>query len=214
MCTAAPVESGVTATRGESEITGLRDRKREQNRALTAETAWRLFIERGYDNVTVADICAAAEIAPRTFHRYFTGKEDVVAEPLHRMTKVVADHITGAPRGESDVAVLRGAMVALGRFAIANRDLLIALRLVAQGSQHIRATHVGRPDQEQEIVALLAARHPHADPAAWPRRLLVACTVAAYRIWHEDHLQLAFDDPITRLETILTVVFAAAPELR
>ena len=189
---------------GSAEISGLRDRKREQNRALTAETAWRLFIDRGYDEVTVADICAAADIAPRTFHRYFAGKEDVVAEPTRRMARVVADHVTSAPAGQSDVEVMRGAMVALGRFAIENRDWLIALRVVSQGSHHIRAIHVGRPEQDQEIVALLAARHPDADPTEWPRRLLVACSVAAFRVWYDDYLRLNLRDPITRLDTVLT----------
>lgn len=159
----------------------------------------------------MADICAAADIAPRTFHRYFAGKEDVVAEPIRRMAKVVADHVTNAPPGESDVEVLRGAMVALGRFAIENRDLLTALRMVARGSHHFRAAQVGRPEQEQEheIVTLLAARHP--DPTDWPLRLLVACTVAAYRVWYEDFFHLTLDDPIAHLNKILTRAFATAP---
>ncbi|MFC8520295.1 TetR/AcrR family transcriptional regulator [Streptomyces sp. NPDC057257] len=191
-------------------ISGLRERKRERNRALTAETAWRLFIERGYDNVTVADICEAAEIAPRTFHRYFPGKEDVVTEPLHRMAKIVADHIGASAPGESDIEVLRGAMTALARFAIDNRDLLIALRLVAERSHHIRAAYLGRPEHEHEIVGLLTARHPGADPDEWPRRLLVACTVATFRVWLEDYFETRFADPVDRLRTILDAVFTAA----
>ncbi|XUL93894.1 TetR/AcrR family transcriptional regulator [Streptomyces galilaeus] len=177
---------------------------------MTAETAWRLFIERGYDNVTVADICAAADIAPRTFHRYFPGKEDVVAEPLHRMTKVVADRIGTSAPGESDVEVLHGAMTALARFVIDNRDLLVALRLVAERSHHIRAGYLGRPEHEQEIVGLLAARHPAADPQEWPRRLLVACAVAAFRVWLEDYFRTRFADPVDRLRVVLETVFTAA----
>lgn len=198
----------------ESTITGLRERKREQNRASTVEAAWRLFIERGYDNVTVADICAAADIAPRTFHRYFTGKEDVVAEPLHRLAKVVADHIVAAAPGESDAEVLRGALTALGRFAIDNRGLLVALRLVAERSPHVRGAYLGRPEHEREMVRLLSARHPGADPDEWPRRLLVACGVAAYRVWYEDHLRFDLSDPAAHLGTILTRAFvvASAPD--
>ena len=44
---------------------GLRERKRAHSRAATVDVAMRLFAERGYDAVTVADICTAAEIAPR-----------------------------------------------------------------------------------------------------------------------------------------------------
>lgn len=155
--------------------------------------------------MTVADICAAADIAPRTFHRYFAGKEDVVVEPLRRMATVVADHITGAARERSDVEVLRGALVELGRFAIGHRDLLVALRQVALGSQHIRAFHVAPPEQEHELVVMLAARHG-ADPADWRLRLLVACAVAAYRVWHDDQLRLTLPDPLAHLETILDAV--------
>ncbi|MEV5845404.1 TetR family transcriptional regulator [Streptomyces sp. NPDC051985] len=191
-------------------ITGLRERKREQNRASTVKAAWRLFIEHGYDNVTVADICAAADIAPRTFHRYFPSKEDVVAEPMRRMSKIVADHIAAASPAASDVEVLRGAMTALGRFAVDNRDLLIAVRLVAEHSQHIRGAYLGRPEHEREIVGQLTARHPDADPDAWPRRLLVACTVAAYRLWYEDNLRFDLPDPAAHLDTILTRAFTVS----
>ncbi|XUL93896.1 TetR/AcrR family transcriptional regulator [Streptomyces galilaeus] len=177
---------------------------------MTAETAWRLFIERGYDNVTVADICAAADIAPRTFHRYFPGKEDVVTEPMRRMARLIADHVTGAPPGDEDVDVLRTAIQALGRFVVEHRDLLIALRLVSQGSHHIRAAHVGLLDQDQVVAALLAARHPDDDAADWQRRLLVACALAAYRVWYEDNLRLELPDPAAHLDTILTSAFAVS----
>ncbi|WP_436535493.1 TetR family transcriptional regulator [Actinoplanes sp. HUAS TT8] len=188
----------------------MRDRKREQNRAMTAETAWRLFIERGYDDVTVADICAVAGIAPRTFHRYFPAKEDVVGEPLRQMTAVVSDRIGDAPPGTADADVLRAALLALGRYAIENRDLLTALRLVAERSQHLRAARTGTVEQEHAVVALLAARHPGADPDDWRRRLLVGCAVAAYRVWYDDYLGTELADPVARLHAVLDRVFVEA----
>lgn len=186
-------------------ITSLRDRKREQNRNATVRAAWELFIERGYDHVTVGDICAKADIAPRTFHRYFAGKEDVVAEPVRQMTAIVTQYITaGAPAGDDDRAVMREAMTRVARFVVERRELLTALRTVAQNSTHLKTSEAAvRTDSDPNIAALLAARHPGADPSDWRRRLLVGCATAAFRVWYEDALPGDLPDPIAHLDSIM-----------
>ncbi|AEV86085.1 HTH-type transcriptional regulator tcmR [Actinoplanes sp. SE50] len=184
--------------------TNLRDRKREQNRVATVRAAWELFIERGYDHVTVSDICAAADIAPRTFHRYFAGKQDVVAEPVREMTGLVTDYVAGAPPEADDRAVMREAMTRLARHVVTNRELLAALRTVVQDSTHLRTCGlVIRTDTEPDIAGMLAARHPGADPADWRRRLLVACSTAAFRIWYEDFLPGELTDPMGHLRAVM-----------
>jgi AcrR family transcriptional regulator len=64
---------------------GLRERKRQRMYQAVSETAIRLFLEKGFDEVSVAEVAAAAEISKPTLFRYFPAKEDLV---LHR----IADH--------------------------------------------------------------------------------------------------------------------------
>ncbi|GIH17466.1 TetR/AcrR family transcriptional regulator [Rugosimonospora africana] len=70
---------------------GLRERKRQRTHDAVSSAAISLFLEHGFDRVSVADIAAAAEISKPTLFRYFPTKEDLV---LHR----IADHEGEAAR--------------------------------------------------------------------------------------------------------------------
>jgi AcrR family transcriptional regulator len=70
---------------------GLRERKKLRTHRSISETAITLFLERGYDQVSVAEIAATAEVSKRTLFAYFPSKEDLV---LHR----IADHEDEAAR--------------------------------------------------------------------------------------------------------------------
>jgi AcrR family transcriptional regulator len=68
-----------------SEPAGLRARKKVRTRDLIADAAISMFLARGFDEVSVSDIAATAEVSKPTLFRYFPTKEDLV---LHRF----ADH--------------------------------------------------------------------------------------------------------------------------
>ncbi|MFF1296558.1 MULTISPECIES: TetR/AcrR family transcriptional regulator [unclassified Streptomyces] len=90
-----------------SEI-GLRERKKQRMYETLSETAIRLFLEKGYDAVSVAEIAAAAEISKPTLFRYFPTKEDLV---LHR----IADHEDEAARVVAEASDDVPPLVALRR---------------------------------------------------------------------------------------------------
>ena len=57
---------------------GLRERKKLEVRERIAGAAFRLFSESGFDNVTVAEVAAAAETSVQTVFNYFPTKEDLL----------------------------------------------------------------------------------------------------------------------------------------
>ncbi len=78
------------------------------------EAAVDLFEHRGYEQTTVADIAAAADVGTRTFFNYFASKEELLfPEPDDRVRAAVAA-IAGRRPGERPVEVLLRALRAAG----------------------------------------------------------------------------------------------------
>ena len=90
-----------------SSQTGLRERKKEQTRQLIASTARRLFSERGFEAVTVAEIARAADVAEKTVFNYFPTKEDLFYSRLEAFEEELLEAVRGRASGESAIAAFR-----------------------------------------------------------------------------------------------------------
>ena len=94
-----------TATANE----GLRERKKRQTRVAIGDAAMRLFRERGFDAVTIADVARAADVSEKTIFNYFPAKEDLVFRAGGERRAAVIEAIRGRGSGESFVAPFRAA---------------------------------------------------------------------------------------------------------
>jgi AcrR family transcriptional regulator len=98
---------------------GLRERKKQRTRQLIAETARRLFAERGFDAVPVADVARAAEVSEATVFNYFPTKEDLVYQRMEVFEEELLGALRARPVGEALVD-------AFARFILEPRGLLAA----------------------------------------------------------------------------------------
>ncbi|MFG2041635.1 TetR/AcrR family transcriptional regulator [Dactylosporangium sp. NPDC048998] len=87
--------------------TGLRDLKKARTRRLIAETAARLFADRGYERVTVSEIAREAEVAEQTLYNYFPTKEQLVTDREQQIQDRLSDLIRSRPAGTSPAAAIR-----------------------------------------------------------------------------------------------------------
>ena len=91
----------MTTVVGTAQESGLRERKKQRTRELIADTALQLFLERGFDGVTVAEIAQAAEVDAKTIYNYFPSKPDLVYQRLEAFETDLLNTVRERKPGES-----------------------------------------------------------------------------------------------------------------
>jgi AcrR family transcriptional regulator len=99
-----PTMSVETTTTAEP---GLRERKKQQTRMHIAQTARRLFGERGFDAVTVGEVARAADVSEKTVFNYFPTKEDLFYSGMEAFEEQLLGAIREREPGESVLGAFR-----------------------------------------------------------------------------------------------------------
>lgn len=98
--------------RVETNTSDLRGRKKARTRSSLRSAAIELAMELGPDQVTVEQICAAAEVSPRTFFNYFSSKDQALLgidqDTLTRISQEIADRPAPETPMQVVAAILSG----------------------------------------------------------------------------------------------------------
>jgi AcrR family transcriptional regulator len=87
-------------------VLGLRERKKQRTRTTLINAAVELCDRQGFENTTVDQIAAVAEVSPRTFSRYFATKEAVVLAVIDDVIEIVAAELRRQPAGISHLEAI------------------------------------------------------------------------------------------------------------
>jgi len=90
---------------------GLRERKKLQTRRHIFEVARRLFDERGFESVTVAEVARAADVSEVTVFNYFPTKEDLFYGGMQFFEEQLIEAVRSRPRGEPALKAFRRSLV-------------------------------------------------------------------------------------------------------
>ena len=82
---------------------GLRERKKEATRQAISDIATELFLARGFDHVSVAEIAEAAEVSRMTVFNYFPRKEDLFFDREEESRQMLRTAFSERPAGEAPV---------------------------------------------------------------------------------------------------------------
>jgi AcrR family transcriptional regulator len=185
----------------------LRERKKQETRDLLVQVAWTLFTRHGFDQITVDDIAAGAEVSPRTFFRYFGSKEAVLFGDQELMLDEVREAIAARPADEPALVAVREALLSLAHHFMAHRSVHLARARLARDAPAIAAYQgtVLQPAWEDALAAGLAEHlGVVVDQDVRPRLLAgtaIAAMTAASGVW------LAADGDVDPIE-LLRAAFA------
>ncbi|QFU89164.1 TetR/AcrR family transcriptional regulator [Amycolatopsis sp. YIM 10] len=102
---------------------GLRERKKRLTRRRIADVALGLFVERGFDHVTITEVAEKADVSVNTVYNYFATKEDLVLPPGEASPDRLADMVRGRAAGESAAVAVLGRL----REEVRRRDRAVGL---------------------------------------------------------------------------------------
>lgn len=147
---------------------GLRERKKAKTYDQLSQVAQMLFAEQGYDETTLEEIAAAAEVHKRTLLRYFRSKAHLV---VHRRLRLLEDFKDAvANRGEVSVLDLWLQHVVVHAGAMAKRGDRLNTTRLADDVPELRREMVSIQIEYQDIIqTALAEEFPdHPDRNLMP----------------------------------------------
>ncbi|TDD70122.1 TetR/AcrR family transcriptional regulator [Actinomadura rubrisoli] len=104
---AAGPEPGPGPEPGQEPELGLRERKKRETRRRISDIATGLFLARGFDNVTIADVARTADVSVNTVFNYFKTKEDLFFDRQGEHIEQAGRDLLQRRPGEGAVALFR-----------------------------------------------------------------------------------------------------------
>lgn len=160
---------------------GLRERKKIRTRQSLVDAAYELFARQGFAATTVDQIADSVEVSARTFHRYFSSKEEAALSVLTEQLDAMVEALRTRPAEESVMTALRNAVLGVLTRYEADEDCdafrFHRLQALIASSPPLRAAAAEYSTARTSDVAELLAKRLGVEPATDPRPGLIAAVV-------------------------------------
>ncbi|OIN79818.1 TetR/AcrR family transcriptional regulator [Mycobacterium malmoense] len=191
---------------------GLRERRRRQTSADIRDAAVRLTLERGFDKVTIEEICAEAGISTRTFFNYFPTKESAIAYgPSDIPADLAADFVAAGP---APYPVVLAELITLAAHHLRDmppqRELAAGMLELAKTTPAVLAAFLADLERFQNQLTDIVARRQAMRPDDEIPALIAALALTAVRSgierWASGESKDSEDTPMPYVERAAALV--------
>ncbi|WP_329180778.1 TetR/AcrR family transcriptional regulator [Streptomyces decoyicus] len=184
-----------------TEPSGRRERKKAATRRKVADTALRLFLERGYDTVGIRDVAAEADVAVTTLFSHFASKEALVFEQDDDFEQRLTQAVTSRAADEPLIPALRREIQALVRHCTA--DSAAPIWHMIDASPALREYEESMRLRHAESLATAIAADPDLSQTTTACRTIARFVIDAYSLAREAA------DPEDAVDEIFRMIEAA-----
>ncbi|MFF9593655.1 TetR/AcrR family transcriptional regulator [Streptomyces sp. NPDC014646] len=183
---------------------GRRERKKAATRQKIADTALRLFLERGYEAVGIRDVAAEADVAVTTVFSHFSSKEALVFEQDGGFEQRLTQAVTGRAPHEPLIPALRREIQSLVRHCTADSTTPI-WRMIDE-SPALRKYEESMRLRHAESLATAIAADPDLSQTTTASRTIARFVIDAYSLAREaPHPDAALDEIFQMIEAAWAV---------
>lgn len=156
---------------------GLRERHKLRTRQEIADATIRLATERGLEHVTVEQIAAEADVAPRTFFRYFDSKEEALLADHRERVELLQEKLRSRPASEGPLTAVRAAVLDVAGDLAEHRELMLCKVRLMENNPTLRGRSLEMMDDLEQMIAQALAERSGVDLEADFRPLVIAGAV-------------------------------------
>lgn len=181
----------------------LRERKKQESRQRISDVASALFFERGFDEVSVAEIAAAADVSKMTVFNYFPRKEDMFFDRIPALHELIAgaDGVAGLQQlwlrlfdERHPLAGIEDRMTVFWGVVLASPSLRARAReIVEEVEAQIRRLLEASGTPQAAMTAALVVASARVCYAEAARRIMAGEPAASLRAAYRERLVAAWD---------------------
>lgn len=161
---------------------GLRERKKRETRRAIAAAAQRLFDRRGYQNTTIAQIAAAADVAPRTVSSYFPVKEELAFPEQRESLRDLFGRLAERRPGVTALDALREWIEdSLTRWEDDAEEMRLSRRVI-ESEPELKAYERAIVGEIMDVLRAEIARDLNRDEDDLEPRMAAAATMAVFEV--------------------------------
>ena len=188
----------------------LQSRKKQFVRDAIFDAAIELFVARGFDETTVEEVAQAAGVSRASYFRYFSSKDDLLAQNVLKYGLALREAIRACPPSFTPLDIMRETVLSVAKQSV-NHPRTRQVIDISKRSASATQAHMSRMiEVEDGVAAAFAERIGRSSKDELEPRLLAALTLSAMNVaimsWYRgdsQQLTTAAEQVFSRLTEIV-----------